>query len=170
MAISRSLGVVTFKFPGFIIECAPLWFGARAFFVSGLQLGGLELVEKRVEALKVVLPKAAVALEPSLKLLERGGAQGIDAALRVHTNVNEAGVAEDAEMLGDLGLAEAEAADQVADGAGAVAQEFDDMKAVGLGEGAEGSHHGRGRICFKSYIRVKAYSKERIYKSSFSQA
>jgi hypothetical protein len=45
-------------------------------------------------------------------------------------------------MLGDLGLAETEATDQLADGAGAVAQEFDDVEAVGLGEGAERGNHG----------------------------
>jgi hypothetical protein len=57
--------------------------------------------------------------------------------------VNETSGVENAKVLGDLGLAETEAADQVADGAGAVAQEFDDVEAVGLGEGAErGNHRG----------------------------
>lgn len=75
-------------------------------------------------------------------MLERGRTQGVDAALGVHAYVNETGGAEDAEMLGDLGLAETESTDEVADGAGAKAQEFDDVKAVRLGEGAERSDHG----------------------------
>jgi hypothetical protein len=121
MAISRSVGVVTCKFPGFIIGIAPLSLGARAFFVFGLRLGGLEFVEKGVQALEVVLPKTAVTLDPYIQFAERGGAQGIDAALGIHSNIDKAGIAEDAEMLGDLRLAQAKAADEVADGARAIA-------------------------------------------------
>jgi len=45
-------------------------------------------------------------------------------------------------MFGDLGLAETEATDQVADGARAMAEEFDNVQPVGLGECAEGDDHG----------------------------
>jgi hypothetical protein len=76
------------------------------------------------------------------ELLEWGETQGIDAALGVATNADEAGFAEDAEVLGNLGLAEAEAKDEIADGAGAAEQEFDDVEAVGFGEGAERGEHG----------------------------
>jgi hypothetical protein len=41
-----------------------------------------------------------------------------------------------------LRLAEAQAADQVPNGARPAAQEFDDLKAVGLGQGSESFHHG----------------------------
>jgi hypothetical protein len=99
------------------------------------------LVEKGVQALEISLPESPVTLEPHFELLERGGPQRIDAALCVHAHFHEASIVQDAEVLGDLRLTEAEAPDEVADGAGPGAQEFDDMKAVGLAQSAEGSHH-----------------------------
>jgi hypothetical protein len=45
-------------------------------------------------------------------------------------------------VFGNLGLAQAEAKDEVADGARAAEQEFDNVEAVGLGEGAKGGEHG----------------------------
>jgi hypothetical protein len=103
------------------------------FFLFGLQFTGLELAEKGAEALEVALPNPPVPLEPGFQLLERRGAQGVNAALRVDANVDESGVAEDAQVFRDLGLTETQAADQVPDRARAVAQKFDDMKTVGLG-------------------------------------
>jgi hypothetical protein len=108
--------------------------------------------------MEVVLPKAPVSLQPHFQLVERRGAQGINAALRVHANVNQSGITEYAEMLGDLRLAETQPADQVPDGPWTVTQKFDDMKTAGLGEGPECGHHGEGRICCRTYILVKAYS------------
>jgi hypothetical protein len=96
----------------------------------------LEVIEKGVEALEIALPNLAVAFEPGFELLEGGRAQGVDAALCVHANVHESGFAEDAEVLRDLGLAETEAGNQVADGARSAAEELNDVKAVRLGEGA----------------------------------
>ena len=54
----------------------------------------------------------------------------------------EAGVAEDAEMFRDLGLGEMEAMDEVIYGEGTFAEEFDDVEAIGFGEGFEGLQHG----------------------------
>ena len=93
-------------------------------------------MEEDVQALEVALPKTPVALQPSLQLLERGGPQSINAALRVHANVHQSSGAEHPQMLRDLRLAETQAKDQVTDRPRAVAQEFDDLKAVRLGESA----------------------------------
>jgi hypothetical protein len=112
------------------------------FLLASFAAAGFQLDQKRVEALEVGFPKTAVLFQPKFEFLKRGGTQGVNAALGVHANVNETGGVENAEVLGDLGLAETEAADQVANGAGAVAQEFDDVEAVGLGEGAERGDHG----------------------------
>jgi hypothetical protein len=120
----------------FFIGDSSLPLRACTFFLLCLQFA-----EQGVQALEIRLPNTAVAFEPGLELLERGGAQGIDAALRVDANVHEAGLAEDAEVLGDLGLAETEAADRVADGARSAAEELDDVKAVRLGEGAKCGGH-----------------------------
>ena len=68
-------------------------------------LAGLHLTEQGVKALEIALPDAAVPLDPSLKLLQRGWAQGIDSALRVDANVDQPGLTEHAEMLRDLRLA-----------------------------------------------------------------
>jgi hypothetical protein len=68
-------------------------------------LARLHLDEQGVQALEIAFPNAAIPLDPSLKLLQRGWAQGINAALRVDANVHQAGFAEHAEMLGDLRLA-----------------------------------------------------------------
>jgi hypothetical protein len=129
----------------------------------GLRLGGLEFAEKGIQTLEVVFPKTAITFQPHLQLLEGSRAQSIDAALGVRANMNETGIAEDAEMLGDLRLAQAEPADEVADGAGTAAQEFDDMKAVGLGQRTKGLHHGRGeyasgRIFLSRYILAEEYT------------
>jgi hypothetical protein len=98
----------------------------------------LYFVEQGIEALEVAFPELAVLFEPLFQLLERGGAQSVDAALGVAANADETGVAEDVEVLGNLGLAEAEAEDEIADRAGAAAEKFDDVETVGFGEGAEG--------------------------------
>src|SRR5258706_3860797 len=97
-------------------------------------LAGLHLVEQGVKTLEIGLPDAAIPLSPSLQLLQRRWAQGIDSTLRVNANVDQAGIAEHAQMLGDLRLAKTEAVDQIADGARAVEQQFDDLEAVGLGQ------------------------------------
>jgi hypothetical protein len=117
-------------------------FRASTFFLLGLQLAGLQFVKKGVEALEAAFPKTPVPIQPDLKLLERRGPQGVDPALGVHANVNESSFAEDAQVFRDLGLAETQAMDHVSHGPWAVAQEFDDMKAVGLGQGLQRCDHG----------------------------
>jgi hypothetical protein len=101
--------------------------------------------------MEVVFPKAPVSLQPHFQLVERRGAQGINAALRVHANVNQSGITEYAEMLGDLRLAETQPADQVPDGPWTVTQKFDDMKTAGLGEGPECGHHGQSNMLQNVY-------------------
>jgi hypothetical protein len=110
---------------------------ASTFFLLSLHF-----VKQGIQALKVALPKAPVPLQPDLKLLERGWPQRINPALRVYANVHQSGLTEHAQMFGDLRLAEAQAMDHVADGPWTVAQEFDDVKAVGLGQGSESGDHG----------------------------
>jgi len=92
--------------------------------------------------LEVCFPDSAIAFDPGVEFLERRGAQGVDAALGVDAGVDEARVGEDAEMLGDLRLVEAKLVDKVADGTRAAEEEFDDVEAVGFGEGFEGFEHG----------------------------
>jgi hypothetical protein len=113
------------------------------FFLFAQPFAGLEFVEKGIQPLEIALPNSAIPLQPLSKLLERRGAQGINAALGVHANINESSLAEDAKMLRDLRLPETQAMNHVPYGAWPVEQEFDDLKAVGLGERAEGFQHGK---------------------------
>ncbi|HXN53562.1 MAG TPA: hypothetical protein VN943_16640 [Candidatus Acidoferrum sp.] len=100
-------------------------------------LFGLHLVEQGVQALEVALPKTPVPLQPDLKLVERRGPQGINAALSVHANVHQSGIAEHPQMFGDLRLAETQPIDHVSDRSWPVKQQFHDLKAVRLGQRSE---------------------------------
>src|SRR6266403_4681211 len=128
ITISRSPRVVSLRFPAFVMASLlslRLRLPANLFF-----LFGFHVVEQRVESLEVAFPYSPVAVEPGFQLLQWRGAQGIDAALGVHTNVHESGFAEHAEMLGDLRLAETEFIDHVSDRARTGEQQFDDLQAV----------------------------------------
>jgi hypothetical protein len=99
------------------------------------------LVQQAVQPAEVFRPQAPILLHPQFKLLERFRPQSINSALRVDANADDSGLTQDAEMFGNLRLAETQLIDEVADRAGSVEQEFDDLKAVGLGEGFEGFEH-----------------------------
>jgi hypothetical protein len=63
-----------------------------------------------------------------------------------------------------LRLAETQALDHVADGAGSLAQQFNDLKAIGLSQRLQGFHHGELeyasiRICLSIYILVGGYTR-----------
>jgi hypothetical protein len=114
-----------------LIVCASLG-------VSTLLLGGLHVFEQGVQAVEVALPKAAIAIEPGLELLERRGSQRIDSALRVDADIDETGVAQNTQMLGYLRLAKAEAIDEVANGPWSVEQQLNDVETIGLGQRSKG--------------------------------
>jgi hypothetical protein len=132
------------------------------FFLFARPFTSLEFVEKGVQPLEVPLPKSPVTLQPLFKLLERRGPQGIDAALRVHANINESGFAEDTQVFGDLRLPETQAMGQVTDRPRTAEQKLDDLKPVWLGEGAEGFQHGEfeyasTRLFLSRHILVEEY-------------
>src|SRR4029077_18114051 len=132
MTISRSPRVVSEKFPGLAIGGSPLSFGL-SLGASAFLFRGLHVFQQDIEALKIAGPKPPVACQPSLQFLERRAAQGVDATLRVHAYIHQAGFAEHAQMLGDLGLAQTEAVYHVTDRAGSVQQQLNDLKSVGFG-------------------------------------
>jgi hypothetical protein len=113
-----------------------LAFGTFGFFVAGLHF-----VEQDIEALEILLPKPAIPLQPNVELLQRRRTQSINSALRIDPSTDKACVAEHPQMFGDLRLPEMEAVDHVADGTRTVAQEFDDVKAVGLCQSFECFEH-----------------------------
>src|SRR5580658_667988 len=161
IATSRSLGVVTFKVPLFFIGALPLC--ASTFFLLRFKF-----FQHSVQPLEIGFPNAPVSFDPDFQLFQRRRAQRVDSALGIYAHVHQAGVAEDAQMFRDLGLAETEPMDHVADGAGAVAQQLDDLKAVGLGQRLQGFDHGEYeyasiRIFLSRYILVGRYTPPRVY-------
>jgi hypothetical protein len=132
-------------------------------FPTGFSFIALESFEQGVQTLEVGLPNTPVLLQPHLKLLERLGPQGVDAALRIHANVNQSGITENAQVLGDLRLAETQPVNHVPDRARPVEQEFDDLKSVGLGKSAKCFQHHQPeyapqRIFLSRHISVKEYT------------
>jgi hypothetical protein len=94
------------------------------------------------EGIDVSRPETAELGEPGIEFLKRTGLEPIEAALRVDCRFDEAGVAKDAEVLGDGGLGHAEMALDVADGLLIESQKAEDRAAVGLGDDPEGVFHG----------------------------
>src|SRR5260370_34839536 len=100
------------------------------FLTSMFFLAGLHLDEQGVKALEIAFPDPAIPLDPSLKLLQRGWAQGIDSALRIDAAVHQPGLTEHAETLGNLRLANASLLSHVPDRAWALPQPFADLHTV----------------------------------------
>src|SRR5271156_734865 len=160
IAISRSLGVVTFNAPLFFIGALPLC--ASTFFLLRLQF-----CKHAVEALEIGFPDAPVSFDPRFQFFQRRRSQRINPALRIHAHVHESGVAEHPQMFRDLRLAQTQAMDHVADRSRPVTQQFHDLKAVGLGQRLQGFHHGESeyaskRIFVSRYILLRRYTRPRV--------
>src|SRR5882724_5979470 len=135
---------------------------AHTLFHLGFPFVALQFFEKGVQALEIALPKTPVPLQPHVKLLKRLRPQRINPPLRVNANVNQSGVAKHPQMLGHLWLAKVQAIDHVADGPWPVKQQFDDLKAVGLGQGSKCFYHDEReyasrRIFLSRHILRKEY-------------
>ena len=94
------------------------------------------------ESIDVNRPEAAELLEPGIELLKGSGLEPVEAALRVNGRFDEAGVAEDAEMLGDSGLGHAELTLDFTDGLLGTGEQGEDRATVWLGDDFEGVFHG----------------------------
>lgn len=75
-----------------------------------------------------------------MQLVERLGAQGVQAPLGVDPDPDEPGLPQHPQVLRHAGLAEAEPADQLAHRPLALAKQVEDVAAVRLGEHLEGGH------------------------------
>jgi hypothetical protein len=95
-----------------------------------------------LEAIEVCRPELAVRREPVVELFERFRPDAIQAALRVRAHLDEPRIFEDAEMLRDGWLADAEAIDEVADRPFAVAEQVEDRQTARLGQDLECSESG----------------------------
>jgi hypothetical protein len=113
-----------------------------------------------LEAIEVCRPELAVRREPVVELFERIRPDAIQAALRVRAHLHEPRIFEDAEMLGDGRLADAEPVDELADRLFAVAEQVEDRQTARLGKDLECSETGDANeysysvICLSSNQRL----------------
>ena len=84
-----------------------------------------------------IAPCGAVRREPLVDLAQRLGTQPVDAALRVHPHVDDAGLAQHPQVLRHRRLADAERGDKVADRPILLAQQIEDAPPVRLSEHVE---------------------------------
>ena len=89
------------------------------------------------EAIQVGAPQASIGGQPVVELCERLGADAVQAALRIRAGLDEAGVLENPEVLGDGGLAEPEAINELANGPLALAEQIQDREPPALGKNLE---------------------------------
>src|SRR5207249_6073826 len=94
-----------------------------------------------VELIEALVPRASIRLQPLVELPEGLGAKAVDALLRDRMRLHEPSLAEHAEVLRDLGLAEAEPFDDLSDRAWLPPQKLDDLPAVWFGESAQRGLH-----------------------------
>jgi hypothetical protein len=107
--------------------------------VEHLLLGAL------FDLIDLVGPEAFVGLDPVVDGFELLGVEVVEAHLAALADGDDAYFAENAEVLGDGGLREAEDGYDVVDGViAAVDEEGDDVSAAGLGDGVEGVCGGGG--------------------------
>jgi hypothetical protein len=93
------------------------------------------------ESVEAVAPHRAVGLEPCVQLGQRFQPDPVEPALPVGAHVDEAGVAQDAQVLRDERLAAAELIDEVADGPLALPKQVEDPPTVRLRENFDRCKH-----------------------------
>jgi len=114
------------------------------------------------ESIDMHRPETTELSEPGVELLEWPGLQAIEAALRVDGRFDEAGVAKDAEVLGDGRLGHAELTLDLANGLFVGSQEAEDRAAVGLGDDLECGFHGL-------YMPLHVYTCQGIFEIIFER-
>jgi hypothetical protein len=94
------------------------------------------------EAVESLIPELPVRLDPGVDLAEAFRPQPVHAPLRVDADVDEARIAEHAEVLRDRGLAHRQLVDELADRPLAISQQVEDAAAIRFGEELERGDHG----------------------------
>src|SRR5438094_6287541 len=95
--------------------------------VAGMSLLlSLQVLQHCVESIHPLLPDAAVALHPGGQLLESLRAQAVVPLLGDRMDLDQTGIAEDAEMLRHLRLAQLQPDHDLSHGLGPLPQEVDD--------------------------------------------
>jgi len=95
-----------------------------------------------VEAVESLVPGAPVACEPGVELPERLRTELVDPLLAGRACLDDPGVAENAEVLRDLGLTHPEPLDDLPHREWLEAKELDDLQPVRFRESAQDLLHG----------------------------
>ncbi len=117
-------------------------------------------IEVAFEGIDVRRPEAAKGFQPCIDLLERLRFQAVEAALRIDRGLDEAGLAQHAQMLGDGGLGDAEAALNLAHGLLGGDEQGENGATVGLRDDFEDRFHTRDirhmvYTCQEMYAKLK---------------
>src|SRR5437867_2807531 len=102
----------------------------------------LPLANQVLQPIHPVAHPAPERLEPDVELVERLRPQLVDALLRDRTHVDQAGVAQHAEVLRHLRLTQSEAFRDLPYRARLVAEQLDDAEAIRFGQGRQRGVHG----------------------------
>src|SRR5262245_29899820 len=98
------------------------------------------------EAIQVCAPKASIGAQPVVELCERLGPDPVEAALRIPAGLDEAGILEDAEVLGHGGLAETEAINEFTNRSLAFAEQIQDREPPTLRKNLERGELGHEKV------------------------
>jgi len=111
------------------------------------------------ERVQAAAPELSIGRKPPIHVGERLGPQPVEASLTLGTHADEAGLAQDAQVLRHPRLAYLKPVDQLSNGPFALAEEVKDAPALRLGEDVEGRVHGGEYysivICLTSDIALK---------------
>jgi hypothetical protein len=104
-----------------------------------------------LEGVEATGPELAVGSEPGIDLYEGLGSQPVPAPLGLMADLDQAGIAKHAQVLGDAGLAQRKPLDQLAYGTLPLAEEIEDLPPLGLGHKLKGRRH-RGALHYQIAI------------------
>jgi hypothetical protein len=119
-----------------------LWFGPRSPHVVVPR--GLHRSQDVLGGVRPLLPQRLEGLDPVAEFLERRRSEVVDASARHGLDSDDAGLAQDLEVLGGLRLADAEGVGDLSDRERPATQQLDDLEPPGFAERGEGGRvHGR---------------------------
>ncbi len=130
------------------------------FFFVGVDFarGAPDAIEMAFESIDVDRPEPTELFEPGIELLKWSGLEPVEAALRVDSGFDEAGVAKDAEVLGDGRLGHADWRSISPTDCSEEARRL--RMARRLGSATISKAFSMRLIYANTYIRVKAYTRK----------
>src|SRR6202022_524008 len=102
--------------------------------VATIALPFLQFLQNFFESVVTVFPEAAVGPEPIVQFLEWLRPEAVDPLLGHWTNVHQPRVAEDAQVLGDLGLTQPKLVHYLPDRARSIEEQLHDLQPVWLSQ------------------------------------